>query len=97
MTFWMKFDNHECFNINSACTNDTICIWGGPTRLPAQFGLYRNWGAFFDFGDVLEVSSVGIMDAVLLNESWTVSFWTILPMDVFETHKKHILIQSIEG
>ena len=33
----------------------------------------------------------------VIMESWTISFWTILPMEVFETHKKHILVQSIGG
>ena len=54
MVLWLKFDN-DCLVINSACTNDTLVSWGKPYRLPKNKGLHRDWGAFFDFGDVLEV------------------------------------------
>lgn len=30
-------------------------------------------------------------------EQWSVSFWTILPMTVFDTKRKHVLLQNIHG
>ena len=91
MVMWLKFDNPNNFNINSACTQDLIVHWGKPSGLPKNMGLYRDWGAFFDFGDVLEIPT-GIAVTGMIMEAWTISFWTILPMDVFTTHKKHILV-----
>mmetsp|Transcript_29513 Transcript_29513/g.44871 ORF Transcript_29513/g.44871 Transcript_29513/m.44871 type:complete len:142 (+) Transcript_29513:1965-2390(+) len=55
MVLWLKFDNPR-LTVNSACTDDNLIIWGEPNRLPQGRGLYRNWGAFFDFGDVIEVA-----------------------------------------
>lgn len=56
MVLWLKFANPK-LTVNSACSNDFIIQWGDPYRLPEGRGLYRNWGAFFDFGDVLEITS----------------------------------------
>lgn len=55
MVLWLKFANENLL-YNSACTDDFIMQWGDPHRLPKGRGLYRNWGAFFDFGDVLEIA-----------------------------------------
>ena len=30
-------------------------------------------------------------------ERWTISFWVILPITLFETNKEHVLIQNIHG
>ena len=54
MILWLKFANNNVI-VNSACTEDFLVQWGEPHRLPDSRGLYRNWGAFFDFGDTIEV------------------------------------------
>jgi hypothetical protein len=51
---WLKFDS-DCFTLNSACTENYLVKWGNPHRLPKNKGIYREWGAFFDFGDLIEV------------------------------------------
>ena len=62
----------------------------------------------FDFGDVFEIpngaASKFIIDKSgnptvkpVCMEQWTISFWVILPMTVFQTDKKHILVQNIHG
>lgn len=54
MILWLKFGSNT-LSLNSACTDDFLVVWGEPHRLPSDRGLYRNWGAFFDFGDVIEI------------------------------------------
>jgi hypothetical protein len=54
MLLWLKFSS-KCLTINSACSEDNLVTWGNPYHLPDNRGLYRNWGAFFDYGDVLEI------------------------------------------
>lgn len=51
---WLKFASSN-LTINSANTSDYLIQWGEPYRLPPGRGLYRGWGAFFNFGDVIEI------------------------------------------
>ena len=95
MIIWLKFASPK-LNVNSACTDDFLVTWGEPHMMPAGKGLYRNWGGFFDFGDVIEIPG-GVQIKGTLMKQWSISFWTILPMKLFETHKKHTLVQSIHG
>lgn len=83
MVLWLKFANDRML-VNSACTNDHIVQWGEPTRLPPGRGLYRNWGGFFDFGDMLEICG-GIQVPTRVMEQWSISFWVILPLSIFDT------------
>ena len=55
MRLWLKFDsqNPAC---NSANAKNIITVYGKPGRMPPDRGIYRNWGAFFDLGDVLEIN-----------------------------------------
>jgi len=77
MVLWLKFSS-PALTINSACTDDVLVQWGGPHRLPDNRGLYRNWGAFFDYGDVIEIPG-GLQVNSVIMEQWTISFWLILP------------------
>ena len=54
MVCWLKFGMDK-MTTNSACTNDFYVMHGSPSRLPADRGLYRNWGGFFNFSDVIEI------------------------------------------
>ena len=90
MSLWLKFASDRLI-INSACTEDFVIQWGQPHRLPEGRGLYRNWGAFFDFNDVLEVAG-GLTTQNGLMERWTISFWMILPLTMYDTTKKHVLV-----
>ena len=54
MIVWLKFASPK-LNVNSACTDDFLVTWGEPHQMPNGKGLYRNWGGFFDFGDVIEI------------------------------------------
>ena len=54
MVLWLKFDAYKV-GINSADTEKLLIEWGKPKRLPKDRGIFRNWGAFFDIGDVLEI------------------------------------------
>ena len=56
LVLWLKFASNN-LALNSSCTEDFVVQWGEPHRLPDGRGLYRNWGAFFDFNDVLEIPS----------------------------------------
>ena len=95
MVLWLKFANDKP-TINSACTDDFLIQLGDPQRLPKGRGLYRNWGMFFDFGDVLEVPG-GIKVPSVLMKQWTISFWMILPLTMYNTSKKHVLVQNCQG
>lgn len=95
MILWLKFSN-ATLTINSACTDDYLVQWGEPHRLPNDRGLYRNWGAFFDFGDVIEVPG-GLSQTEGIMEKWSVSFWLILPITLYDTKRRHVLLQSING
>ena len=66
---------------------------GAPQRLPKERGIFRNWGAFFDFNDVLEIPHGGLS---FPHREWSISVWITLPI-TYETGRKHILVQSIEG
>lgn len=54
MVLWLKFASDR-LSINSACTEDLLVQEGEPFRLPIGRGLYRDWGAFFDFNDVIMI------------------------------------------
>ena len=54
MVLWLKFDSADP-TLNSACTDDQLIKWNHPRQLPANVGLYRNWGIFFDDQDVIEI------------------------------------------
>lgn len=95
MILWLKFANDK-LSVNSACTNDHLIQWGEPHRLPPGRGLYRNWGGFFDFGDSIEIPGGITVPSVLL-EQWSISFWVILPMTMFDTKRKHVLVQNFNG
>lgn len=95
MCLWLKFASDR-LTINSACTEDLLVQIGEPFRLPTGRGLYRDWGAFFDFNDVLEIPG-GIAIPGMIMEKWTISFWMILPLNLHKTNKKHVLVQSIKG
>ena len=91
MRLWLKFDAARP-GVNSADTDCLTVEWGQPKRLPKDRGIYRNWGAFFDNGDILEIPGGLDIDT----KEWTISVWLILPMP-FITGKKHTLVQSIYG
>ena len=55
MRLWLKFDSSNPAT-NSAGPPNTIRIHGRPGRMPHERGIYKNWGAFFDFGDCLEIT-----------------------------------------
>lgn len=90
MILWLKFASNN-LTINSANTNDFIIQWGEPHRLPQERGLYRNWGGFFDFGDCMEIPG-GLSSTEILMKQWSISFWMILPLSMFDTKKKHVLV-----
>ena len=54
MSLWLKFDSYKV-SVNSADNEIVLIEHGQPKRLPKERGIFRNWGAFFDFSDVLEI------------------------------------------
>lgn len=86
MVVWLKFDA-EKIPINSADNEILFLEHGAPKRLPKDRGLYRNWGAFFDFNDVLELPSPLLFPTA----EWSISFWTLLPLS-YLTGKRHTLV-----
>lgn len=60
--------------------------------MPKDRGIYRNWGAFFDFGDVLEIPD----PIVIETGCWSISVWLLLPI-TFETERRHTLVQAHNG
>jgi len=62
LRLWLKFDAGFP-GLNSASANDheghRITITEGefkpPSRLPANRGMFSNWGVFFEFGNGLEI------------------------------------------
>ena len=95
IVLWLKFSSQN-LTVNSANTEDIVLKWGEPYKLPPGRGLYRNWGVFFNFGDVIEIPG-GVTSPGTLMYKWTISFWMILPLKVFDTQKKHVLVQNIDG
>lgn len=89
MVVWLKFAS-PCLTVNSACTDDVFVHWGQPHRLPENRGLYRNWGAFFDYGDVIEIPG-GVQVNSVIMEQWTISFWMVVPL-FLEAKKAHVLV-----
>ncbi len=39
----------------------------------------------------------GIQVPTVIMKQWTVSFWVILPMTMFDTGQKYVLLQNIHG
>lgn len=100
MICWLKF-GHNNLIVNSACTRDYLMIQGSPKRLPEGRGLYRNWGAYFDFNEIIEIPG-GIQTEGIIMERWSISFWTILPLPNLgglddKVKPKHVLIQNVNG
>jgi hypothetical protein len=94
MVLWLKFASDN-LTINSACTDDHIIQLNDPDRLPDNRGQYRNWGAFFNFNDVLEIQG-GIDVKEKYMHQWSVSFWMNLPLEN-NTGQPHVLVQSVAG
>ena len=84
MRLWLKFDSSNPAT-NSAGPPNTIRIHGRPGRMPHERGIYKNWGAFFDFGDCLEITGgldhKGNRDPDQPHLEWSIVFWTILPSE----------------
>ena len=60
MEVWLKMDSGNLC-VNSASGDDFMIIKeGNPARLPVDRGIYRNWGAYFDQGDVLMITNGGL-------------------------------------
>jgi len=73
MLLWLKFD---AARISVASAGDLPLLqWGNPQRLPKDRGIFRNWGTYFDFGDVVEVPG-----GIKLKDKWSVSVWIVLPV-----------------
>ena len=93
----MKFDAANPA-VNSGGMTNTVRQFGKPGRMPPNRGVYRNWGAFFDFNDCLLIS--GGLDMVNLKEDknleWSISFWTLLPF-TYDTKQRRVLIQDVTG
>jgi hypothetical protein len=85
---------------------------GAPKKLPSEFGIFRNWGAYFSGQDHIRIagglrmyerpcSSMNDLPHEDLQEdvqlAWTISFWTILPLDDRKAKKRRVLIQSNDG
>ena len=99
MRLWLKFDSTNPA-VNSIGKGNTIIVHGKPGRMPPDRGIFHNWGAFFDFGDCLEISGgldhKGNANPEQPNLEWTITFWTILPA-VYNSLKDRILVQAIDG
>ena len=68
---------------------------GDPKRLPVDRGIYRNWGAFFDEGDILSLSNGGLG---FPRDQWTITAWITLPIVKFKNSgRRHVLVQPISG
>ena len=100
MRLWLKFDSQN-LAVNSVGTANSIRIHGNPGRMPPDRGIYRNWGARFDFGDVIEIAGGGLdhkgnSEPNLPQLEWSITFWTILPA-FYQTGKPRTLIQAYDG
>jgi hypothetical protein len=58
MILWLKFDSKR-IQTDSSITYDLV-MKGAPDQMPNDMGKYNNWGAFFDFGDMLCVLKDGM-------------------------------------
>ena len=99
MRLWLKFDSRNPA-VNSAGEANTIRILGNPGRMPPDRGIYRNWGAFFDLGDSIEISGglnhKGNKDPSAPQLEWTITFWTMLPAS-YNSDSKRTLVQAYDG
>jgi len=89
LELWLKFESNN-FTLDSA--NIRIPkLYGSPLKLPPEKGMYRNWGVFFNFGDLLVLDN----PIEFSQNKWSVSFWlTVPPVD---TGRQHTLLQGISG
>ena len=93
---WLKFDSANPA-VNSGGMTNTVRTFGKPGRMPPDRGIYRNWGAFFDFGDSLLISGgVDIMGTGENHLEWSITFQTILPA-AYDTMQERVLVQNILG
>jgi len=110
MSMWLKFDS-DYAAVNSSGTNRTLFCEGKPKKLPPGFGIFRNWGAYFSGEDCVRIAG-GLVMSELQNTAsltelesetssarseWSLSFWTILPLDPIKAKKKRVLVQSNDG
>ena len=94
MRLWLKFDAgyrglDSAVSRNSRDSEGNRGVFGSydetstmPAMIPKGRGIYRNWGAFFDFGNVLEL--IGGLE-ICSKEGpdayqWSLTFWTVLPI-----------------
>ena len=90
MQVWLKMDaGNLC--VNSASGDDFMIIKeGDPARLPLDRGIYRNWGAYFDQGDVLIITNGGLN---VSDHSFTVCLWITLPIVKFSNSgRRHVIL-----
>ncbi len=95
MKIWLKMDaGNIC--INSAAGDDFIIIKeGDPARLPVDRGIYRNWGAYFDQGDILLITNGGLN---VVESSFTVTLWITLPIVKFQNSgRRHVILAPAKG
>jgi hypothetical protein len=95
MQIWLKMDaGNICVN-SAAGDNFMILKEGDPARLPADRGLYRNWGGYFDQGDHLSISNGGLG---ILDSSFSVTLWITLPIVKFtNSSRRHVILAPSKG
>ena len=98
MRLWLKFDSYN-LAVNSAGRACTIRKHGKPGRMPPDRGIFKNWGAFFDLRDYLEIAGglnhKGNKDPKLPQLEWTITFWTI--PSGYMMHQRRTLVQAYDG
>ena len=83
---WLKFDSSS--PEMSTAGDYILTKRGDPKHMPPERGIFRNWGCFFDFGDLIEVPNLKYEV-----DCFSVTFWMVLPVK-YNTEAKHTLLAS---
>ncbi|KAL4468387.1 hypothetical protein ABPG72_012281 [Tetrahymena utriculariae] len=78
MRCWFKFSSPH-LAIDSTNTVQNVITIGNPYYFGNQIGLYSNWGAFFDEGDVIYLKDRIKFDQTSQTRSYSISLWFIYP------------------
>lgn len=101
MRLWLKFDSANLAVTSAQHGKGSLLIkHGNPGRMPPDRGIYRNWGAFFDFGDCLEIAGglnhKGNREQGKQQLEWSITFWTVMPA-VYNSSAERVLVQAYDG
>lgn len=103
LSLWVKLETRR-FTVDSS-NSHVLKVWGEPKKLPIDKGLHFNWGALFNYGDMLEILDYDqsiqihwkgeVKPFHISQTDWSISVWFVVPF--LKSPDFKVLLQNSQG